>query len=154
MTGHPTPRAVPRKGSLGLSAKLLWLTIAFVMLAEVLIFVPSVANFRKNWLMERLAAAQIASLAVEAAPTNQVPERLLLRKASGSVGLGNPFAFPFVTIESIAVLSPTRIAVVNDNNYPFSVGRYAQAGEPDESELILIDLPSALPGWPAQPSSP
>src|SRR5262245_3430429 len=46
------------------------------MLAEVLIFVPSVANFRKNWLMERLAAAQIASLAVEAAPTNQVPDIL------------------------------------------------------------------------------
>jgi signal transduction histidine kinase len=69
---------------MGLSAKLLWLTIAFVMLAEVLIFVPSVANFRKNWLMERLAAAQIASLAVDAAATNQVPDRLrdqLLEKA-------------------------------------------------------------------------
>jgi signal transduction histidine kinase len=68
----------------GLSAKLLWLTIAFVMLAEVFIFVPSVANFRKNWLMERLAAAQIASLAVEAAPSNLVPDVLrnqLLRKA-------------------------------------------------------------------------
>ena len=35
----------------GLSARpLLWLTIAFIMLAEILIFVPSVANFRKNWL--------------------------------------------------------------------------------------------------------
>jgi signal transduction histidine kinase len=68
----------------GLSARLLWLTIAFVMLAEILIFVPSVANFRKNWLMERLAAAQIASLAAQAAPTNTVPEALskqLLEKA-------------------------------------------------------------------------
>jgi signal transduction histidine kinase len=60
----------------GLSAKLLLLTAAFVMLAEVLIFVPSVANFRKNWLTERLAAAQIASLAVQAAPNNVVPNRL------------------------------------------------------------------------------
>ncbi len=60
------------------------MTIGFVMLAEVLIFVPSVANFRKNWLMERLAAAQIAALAVEAAATNSVPELLrdqLLEKA-------------------------------------------------------------------------
>ncbi|WP_088343338.1 MULTISPECIES: HAMP domain-containing sensor histidine kinase [Rhodomicrobium] len=68
----------------GLSARLLWLTIAFVMLAEVLIFLPSVANFRKNWLMERLAAAQIASLAAQAAPNDAVPERLaqqLLQKA-------------------------------------------------------------------------
>jgi signal transduction histidine kinase len=73
-----------RRAGAGLSAKLLLLTIAFVMLAEVLIFVPSVANFRKNFLMERLAAAQIAALAVEAAETNQVPEVLrdqLLKKA-------------------------------------------------------------------------
>ncbi len=68
----------------GLSARLLWLTIAFIMLAEILIFVPSVANFRKNWLMERLATAQIASLAAQAAATSSVPEALskqLLEKA-------------------------------------------------------------------------
>lgn len=53
----------PHKG-LGLSSKLLLLTIGFVMIAEVMVFVPSVSNFRKNWLMERLAAAQIAAVAV------------------------------------------------------------------------------------------
>ena len=61
----------------GLSAKLLLLTILFVMLAEVLVFVPSVSNFRRQWLMERLAAAQIAALAAEAAPGGQLP--LMLR---------------------------------------------------------------------------
>ena len=60
----------------GLSAKLLLLTILFVMLAEVLVFVPSVSNFRRQWLMERLAAAQIASLAAEAAPGGQLPPML------------------------------------------------------------------------------
>ena len=65
------PRYVP-----GLSAKLLLLTILFVMLAEVLVFVPSVSNFRRQWLMERLAAAQIASLAAEAAPGGQLPKML------------------------------------------------------------------------------
>jgi signal transduction histidine kinase len=60
----------------GLSAKLLLLTILFVMLAEVLVFVPSVSNFRRQWLMERLAAAQIASLAAEAAPGGQLPKTL------------------------------------------------------------------------------
>lgn len=68
----------------GLSAKLLLLTILFVMLAEVLVFVPSVSNFRRQWLMERLAAAQIASLAAEAAPGGQLPSMLrdeLLEKA-------------------------------------------------------------------------
>ncbi len=59
-----------------LPAKLLFLTIAFVMLAEVFIFVPSVANFRRNWLMERVVAAKIASLALEASGGADVPERL------------------------------------------------------------------------------
>ena len=61
---------------LGLSAKLLLLTLGFVMLAEVLIFVPSIANFRFNWLMDRLQGAQIASLAAEAAPDGKLPEML------------------------------------------------------------------------------
>lgn len=60
----------------GLSTKLLLLTILFVMVAEVLVFVPSVSNFRRQWLMERLAAAQIASLAAEAAPGGQLPKML------------------------------------------------------------------------------
>ncbi|MBC8012682.1 MAG: HAMP domain-containing histidine kinase [Methyloceanibacter sp.] len=46
------------------------------MLAEVLVFVPSVSNFRRQWLMERLAAAHIASLAAEAAPGGQLPSML------------------------------------------------------------------------------
>ena len=46
-----------------LNTKLLLLTIGFVMLAEVLIFVPSVANFRLNWLQGRLnTAATVSSL--------------------------------------------------------------------------------------------
>ena len=60
----------------GLSTKLLLLTILFVMVAEVLVFVPSVSNFRRQWLMERLQAAQIASLAAEAAPGGQLPAAL------------------------------------------------------------------------------
>lgn len=60
----------------GLSAKLLWLTVLFIMIAEVLIFVPSVANFRVNWLKERVATAQVASLALEAAPGGQLSEDL------------------------------------------------------------------------------
>ncbi|MBK0327348.1 HAMP domain-containing histidine kinase [Rhodobacteraceae bacterium F11138] len=49
-----------------LSGRFLILTIVFVMLAEVLIFVPSVAGFRESYLRDRLERAQIASLALEA----------------------------------------------------------------------------------------
>ncbi|WP_438955987.1 sensor histidine kinase [Cognatiyoonia sp.] len=49
-----------------LSGRFLILTIIFVMLAEVFIFVPSVARFRADYLLDRLERAQIASLALEA----------------------------------------------------------------------------------------
>lgn len=61
---------------LGLPVKLLMLTSAFVMLAEVLIFVPSIANYRVNWLQDRLTAARLAALAAEALPGGDVPQML------------------------------------------------------------------------------
>ena len=47
-----------------LSGRFLILTTIFVMLAEILIFVPSVARFREDYLLSRLERAQIASLAL------------------------------------------------------------------------------------------
>jgi signal transduction histidine kinase len=55
----------------GLSGKVLLLTIGFVMLGEVLIFLPSIANFRIQWLKTRISQAEVAALAAEAAP-NQI----------------------------------------------------------------------------------
>ena len=45
-----------------LSGRVLVLTVVFVMLAEVMIFVPSVANFREDFYRSHLERAQIASL--------------------------------------------------------------------------------------------
>lgn len=59
-----------------LSARLLVLTIAFVMLAEVLIYAPSIANFRINWLTDQADSAHLAVLALEAAPDELVSEDL------------------------------------------------------------------------------
>ncbi len=47
-----------------LSGRFLLLTTVFVMLAEILIFVPSVARFREDYILSRLERAQIASLAL------------------------------------------------------------------------------------------
>ena len=47
-----------------LSGRLIILTTVFVMIAEVLIFVPSIARFRVDYLNNRLERAQIASLAL------------------------------------------------------------------------------------------
>jgi len=81
---HSPLKATDERRGIGLSAKLLLLTITFVMLAEVLIFVPSVANFRITWLTDRLTGAQLAALAADAGPGGVVPDQLrteLLRAA-------------------------------------------------------------------------
>ncbi|WGI21683.1 HAMP domain-containing sensor histidine kinase [Amylibacter sp. IMCC11727] len=59
-----------------LSGRFLLLTIVFVMLAEVLIFVPSVARFRVDYLQERLERSQIASLSLLATANDMVEPEL------------------------------------------------------------------------------
>ena len=59
---RPDSVRVPR---FGLSGKLLVLTILFVMIAEVLIYVPSIANFRLTWLKDHLATAYTAALELD-----------------------------------------------------------------------------------------
>lgn len=59
-----------------LTGRFLLLTVAFVMVAEVLIFVPSVARFREDYLLNRLERAQIASLAVLATSDDVVAPEL------------------------------------------------------------------------------
>ncbi|HXE16576.1 MAG TPA: HAMP domain-containing sensor histidine kinase [Stellaceae bacterium] len=74
--GHPTlPRPRPRPGA-SLSVKLLLLTVAFFMLSEVLILVPSVAMFRRDYLRMILGEAHLAALALEATPNNMVSPNL------------------------------------------------------------------------------
>lgn len=59
-----------------LSARLLIFTIVFVMLAEVLIFVPSVARFRLAWLNEKLSAGHLAILTLDMVPQDMVSDKL------------------------------------------------------------------------------
>ena len=68
----------------GLSTRLLVLTAAFVMLAEVLIYVPSIARFRLAWLNERLDAATLAALALKATPDYMVSEELSRELLAGA----------------------------------------------------------------------
>ncbi len=86
----------PRLPPLGrsLSARLLILTIVFVMLAEVLIYAPSIGRFRLDYLEDRIAAGHLAILALLATPDYMVDaalERELLDHARAYViGLKRP----------------------------------------------------------------
>lgn len=55
-----------------LSGRFLILSIIFVMAAEILIFVPSIARFRQDYLNARVEKAQIASLSVLASERSVV----------------------------------------------------------------------------------
>ncbi|MHA1598061.1 MAG: HAMP domain-containing protein, partial [Alphaproteobacteria bacterium] len=87
----PTP---PPSVLTGLSAQLLILTIFFVMVAEFLIYTPSVSNFRKKYLEERIATAHVAALALQATPDHMVSpeleEELLYHAGAYGVVLRHP----------------------------------------------------------------
>lgn len=64
-----------------LSGRFLLLTLVFVLLAEVMILVPSIARFREDYILTRLERAQIASLALlasDGAISDKLAEELLL----------------------------------------------------------------------------
>lgn len=75
----------------GLSVRLLGLTVVFVMVAEVLIWAPSISNFRKTWLEERITRAYLATIAYAAlpddAPLRALGQQLLLNTGLHGIGL-------------------------------------------------------------------
>ncbi|MDF1736045.1 MAG: HAMP domain-containing sensor histidine kinase [Minwuia sp.] len=75
MSEYPTA-SVPPPIRRSLSARLLILTVVFVMLAEVMIFLPSVARYRVSYLQQRLDEANLAALSLLAAPDQMVSEEL------------------------------------------------------------------------------
>jgi len=93
---RPTTDSVSRlpHGGASLSARLLVLTIFFVMVAEFLIWAPSVARYRKSWLEDHLVRAHLATLAIAALPdsvfTGDIQRELLKNTESYGISLKKP----------------------------------------------------------------
>jgi signal transduction histidine kinase len=84
-------KAVPpvtRRG-FGLSSRLFVLTVLFVTVSEILIYVPSIANFRINWLTDHLTMADAASLVLAESGDAAVPREIQddLLKAVGAIAI-------------------------------------------------------------------
>jgi hypothetical protein len=60
----------------GLAGRLIVLIGCFVMLANVMIYAPAVANMRLGWLQHHLSAAFTAALVLEGAPEGMVSDAL------------------------------------------------------------------------------
>ena len=65
-----------RPVTIGLSARLLLLTVFFVMVAEFLIYTPSIARFRKVYLEDHVNRAHLATVALDAVPELDISKGL------------------------------------------------------------------------------
>ncbi|CAH1652405.1 Histidine kinase [Hyphomicrobiales bacterium] len=122
----------------GLSARLLILTVLFVMIAEVLIYGPSIASFRVSWLNDRLSTAQVAGLVLEAAPEGGI-NPAFEQKLLASVGA-----------QAIAVKVGGARHLVALADTPSEVAETIDLREPDWPTLI-VDAFRTLLGTGDQP---
>ncbi|MBU1325078.1 MAG: HAMP domain-containing histidine kinase [Alphaproteobacteria bacterium] len=65
---------IRRPSTRGLAWRLLLLTAAFTLGVEILIVAPGAASFHERWLLDRLQAAELASVGVEALPYSMVED--------------------------------------------------------------------------------
>jgi hypothetical protein len=70
------------------------------------------------------------------------PAEISLPARPGEFGVGDPFSFPLQSVESLEVLGGNRLLIANDNNYPFSDGRWTARDRPDDTELIIVRTPA------------
>lgn len=127
-----------------LSARLLLLTVIFVMLAEVLIFVPSVARFRDTYIMDRLEAAHLAVLVLDATPDGMISEDLS-RELLGFVGAYSVAARRGDSKLSLMLDMPPTIAatLTPEEEGPFMmVAEAVRALTQEDSRTIRIVGPS------------
>ncbi|MCW5696185.1 MAG: HAMP domain-containing histidine kinase [Bauldia sp.] len=73
------PARPPRRPRFGLSWKVLGLAAIFVVVSLVLIYVPSIANFRSSWIGDRLASAAAAGVILTAPDQVDVPLEIQAR---------------------------------------------------------------------------
>lgn len=70
------------------------------------------------------------------------PYHLYPNDIVGNIGTDTLFKMPFETIESLIIESSTKLTLLNDNNYPFSIGRNPK--QVDNNEMIQIELSHPL----------
>lgn len=134
-----------------LAARLFALTLGAILLTEALIFVPSASNARAQWLGERVQAARIAALALEAAPMREVSEELsesLLERAEvlAVTELEDDMRIQLLAPAMPLTEAPTRIV---DLRAPTMLGQSAAAMSEyfaPEGQMLVIVAEGSEPG--------
>ncbi|MBU6372946.1 MAG: HAMP domain-containing histidine kinase [Alphaproteobacteria bacterium] len=154
--------AVGRGFFRSLAGRLLALTMAFVLIAEVLIFIPSLAGFYITWLRDRVDTAQIAALAVEASPSglhdslehellaNAEVKRVtllrdetrLLELARGKAPLPEPtHDIDLRTMTMGAAIGGALDALFADDDMIFRVTATPRLGSGERIQILFADAP-------------
>src|SRR5437868_8043114 len=128
-----------------LSARLLVLTVFFVMLSEVFIFVPSVARFRMTYFDNHLAAAHLASLALAASPNGKLDQpmtNLLLRDVGAhAVILHRPNGMVFMLDSSVAP-QPDVTFDLTKGNVPIWIQRSLETLARSDNRIMRVVGPA------------
>jgi signal transduction histidine kinase len=155
----PLEQLPPLKSTL--STRLLLLTIAFVMYSEVLIYLPSIARYRVEWLQSRVDTAYLATLAVKATPelvTPDLADQLLTVADAIGVTVKRPHAKELmlkrgelavdpvlVDLRSLPLLDQTMDAMATlrpRNRILRVIGERLEAeSEPVEVEVLISEAP-------------
>jgi signal transduction histidine kinase len=150
-----------------LSARLLVLTVFFVMVGEVLIFVPSVARFRMTYFDDRIASGALAVRALEASPGGHLDPDLvkqllaeigahgvILHRRDGAVlMLDAPMPpHPDATVDLrrpriIAAIRGSLMALARTNNRLLRVLGPSPTGGGETVEVLLDETPLRRAMW-------
>lgn len=129
----------------GLSARLLLLTIFFVMLSEVFIYAPSIGRYRITYMGECVAAAHLASLALEAPPDNKISNDLLEELLRGAKSYGIVLRRPHSKALMLSRDMPPEIHAtydMRDRGFFQLIGAALMVMWSDEKRMIRIVGPS------------
>ena len=137
--GAPPHRRMLR---LGITGRLIVLIAAFVLIAEVTIYIPILANMRFNWLRSHLSSAYTAALVLETAPQGMLTERfereLLTSVSARLIVLDENGTRRILASGDL----PTRVDEVydlRDSNWPALLGAAVRTlGSPDGRVLTFL----------------
>jgi signal transduction histidine kinase len=129
----------------GLSGRLLFLTVFFVVAAQLFILGPSLAAFQDRWLTDRVRAAELASLAVDAAPQQVVTDELAARLLEGagvvSVAVRDEGVRSLLLAAPRLQRTPRTVDLRRSTGIRRLAGPFETLARPDGGLLRVIDSP-------------
>ncbi len=152
-TGNAVEESLPTSGRgliWGLSARLMVLTIAFLMLAEFLIWAPSVARYRLDYLQEHLAEAHLAMVAVDAMKSDSVDmdleEQLLLYTGTHGIVLNLTDHRMLMVGETMPPRVDIDVDLSNSSLLSLQVDAFRTLAQPKNRVLRVLGVSPKDPG--------